>query len=120
MAQPDYFRVTFRVRGLEAEAKSISRLLECEPSDDPNAAGWHYSLDKEWEDLNRAINTILDELTSDLKQWQRLATEFEGVPEIFIGVFSSHMNFGVHLKQETLKRIGERQIELDFDVYSYS
>jgi hypothetical protein len=120
MAQPDCYRVSFRIRGLQAEPEFVSELLECEPTDVSDSGGWRYSVDREWNDLNVAIHTVLDQMTSDLTKWRRLASRGDGVPELFIGVFSPHMNFGVHLEQKTLEKIGERRIEVDFDIYSYS
>lgn len=71
--------------------------------------------DQEPADLDGQINHLLDKLTNDLLVWRSLAEQYRAV--IFCGLFLQSDNEGLELKPETLIRIGERGLIIDFDIY---
>jgi hypothetical protein len=67
-------------------------------------------------DLDGQINDLLDGLTDDLSAWRTFAQRYRG--RIFLGLFLETGNEGVSLRPETLMRVGERGLLIDFDIYS--
>lgn len=79
---------------------------------------WRLNADnREPADLNGQINELLDGLTSDLAVWRSLSTRFEG--QVFCGLFLASTNEGFALRPETLSRLSERGLLIDFDIYGY-
>lgn len=71
--------------------------------------------DCEPADLNGQINELLNGLSSDLTVWRSLSARFGG--RIFCGIFLDSSNEGFDLKPETLSRLSERGLLIDFDIY---
>jgi hypothetical protein len=68
------------------------------------------------DSLDRQIASIFDGLSDDLSAWRELAARYRG--DIFAGLFLHHANEGLSLEPSTLAAIGERNLMLDFDIYS--
>jgi hypothetical protein len=78
---------------------------------------WQLSAsDREPEDMDGQIREILSQMTSDLAVWRSIA-EKHGI-DLFCGLFLRNENEGVILSPESLAALGERGIELGFDIYS--
>ena len=56
--------------------------------------------------------------TDDLAVWRRLADRFR--VDVFCGFFMRDANEGISVSPLTLKRLGERGIELGLDIYAPS
>jgi|ERR1700754_4286087 hypothetical protein len=66
-------------------------------------------------DLNGQINALLDDLSNNLPAWRSFAERYRG--RIFCGLFLGSGNEGMTLRSETLLRLSERGLLLDFDIY---
>lgn len=78
---------------------------------------WRISAeDREPEDLDGQINSLLDGLADDFPAWRSFAERYRG--RIFCGLFLESGNEGLALRSSTLTRLGERGLQLDFDIYS--
>jgi hypothetical protein len=71
--------------------------------------------DREPEDINAQVAEILARLTPDLSVWRSLCQQYE--VDLFCGLFMNDSNEGLSLSVPTLMALGERGIELGFDVY---
>ena len=67
-------------------------------------------------DVDGQINDLLDRFTADLPAWRAFARKYRG--RIFCGLFLETGNEGISLQPETLVRLGERGLLIDFDIYS--
>lgn len=70
---------------------------------------------KEPGDLDSQVSEILDLLTSDLNIWKSLSDKF--CMDIFCGVFMEASMEGIGLTADTMLALGQRGIEIDFDIY---
>jgi hypothetical protein len=66
-------------------------------------------------DLDGQINDLLDSLSNDLPAWRSFSQRYRG--RVFCGVFLASGNEGLTLRSETLARLGERDLLIDFDIY---
>lgn len=66
-------------------------------------------------DLNIQISEILDQLTDNLDSWQVLSDNYK--IDLFCGLFMENDMEGISLTPDSLLRLGERKILLDFDIY---
>jgi uncharacterized protein DUF4279 len=66
-------------------------------------------------DLERQIAEILDRVTPDLGVWTELSRTFH--VDLFCGLFMERANEGLALSPSTLAALGNRGIELSFDIY---
>jgi hypothetical protein len=77
---------------------------------------WRMEAEKcEPADLDGQINWLLGGLTDDLPAWRILAARYRG--RIFCGLFLASGNEGLTIEPETLVRVGERGLLIDFDIY---
>lgn len=72
--------------------------------------------DCEPSDLDRQVNSLLDQLSDDFASWMNFCSRFRG--RMFCGLFLGDINEGLSLEPETLARLGERGLLLDLDIYS--
>jgi hypothetical protein len=70
---------------------------------------------REPADLDGQINNILDGLSKDLTAWRAYSLRYRG--RVFCGPFLASGNEGLTLQSETLARLGERGLLIDFDIY---
>ena len=66
-------------------------------------------------DLDGQINSLFDRMTDHLPAWHSFVGRYRG--RVFCGLFLASSNEGLTLRSETLVRIGERGLLLDFDIY---
>lgn len=74
--------------------------------------------DRDPADLNGQINELLSGLSSDFTVWRSLSARFGG--RVFCGIFLDSINEGFDLRPETLSRLSERGLLIDFDIYGES
>ncbi|WP_294306919.1 DUF4279 domain-containing protein [uncultured Sphingomonas sp.] len=67
-------------------------------------------------DLDGPIHVILDRLSNDLSLWNDFARRYDA--RVFCGLFLGEFNEGIALRAETLFRLGERGLLIDFDIYA--
>lgn len=70
---------------------------------------------REPADLEWQISDLLSRLSADLPAWRSLAGRYRG--RVFCGLFLGSQNDGLTLQPETLVKIGERGLVVDFDIY---
>jgi hypothetical protein len=68
-------------------------------------------------DLDGQINDLLDGLSNDLSAWRSFSQRYRG--RVFCGLFLASGNEGLTLRPETLTRLGERGLLIDFDIYGF-
>lgn len=126
-------RATLRFFGDTLDPAEVTGLLGVQPTGSemkghvrrtPNGnesiartGGWRlHSADRKPADLPAQIDELFLPLTSDLSIWRDLAGRYRA--DIFVGLFLSESNQGMALPPETLRRIADRRLTIDFDIYS--
>jgi hypothetical protein len=71
--------------------------------------------DREPGDLDAQIAELLDDASQDLLMWRDVSQRFKA--ELFCGLFLGRNNQGVGVSPTRLLKLGERNIELSFDIY---
>ncbi len=66
-------------------------------------------------DLDGQIVELLAPLTTDMAVWKCLTTSFKA--DIFCGLFLGSPNEGDEISPQTLLAVGQRNIQLGFDIY---
>ena len=66
-------------------------------------------------DLDGQIRELLDRTRSDLSVWQKLGKRYQ--VDLFCGLFMASINEGLTLSPQSLAALGERGIEIGFDIY---
>ncbi len=69
-------------------------------------------------DFDTQISEILGQLTNDMSIWQNLTSRFRA--DVFCGLFMEEGKEGISLSNETLQRLVERDLTIDFDIYDSS
>lgn len=83
------------------------------------SGGWRLSAERrEPGDLDAQISEVLGQLTDDMSIWQDLTSRFRA--DVFCGLFMEEGNEGISLSNETLQRLAERGLTIDFDIYGSS
>ncbi len=83
------------------------------------SGGWRLSAERrEPGDLDAQISEVLGQLTDDMSIWQDLTSRFRA--DVFCGLFMEEGNEGISLSNETLQRLAERGLTIDFDIYDSS
>jgi hypothetical protein len=72
--------------------------------------------DCEPENLDGQIRELLEETNRDLKVWRTLSSRYE--IDLFCGLFMAEGIEGLTLSSDSLTALGERGIEIGFDIYS--
>lgn len=67
-------------------------------------------------ELEDQINALLDRLLSNLHIWQSLTQRFEA--DLFCGLWLEQCNRCLGFFPETLRRVAERSLVLQFDIYA--
>jgi hypothetical protein len=128
------FAVSFRIMGRVLDPDALSRILRIEPSEAhrkgdarPASAGRDYapfseglwclnselSEDRPLEEHLEALLTRIAVHKKDLAALKRKGCR----QDIFIGSFANDANLGFTLSAETLSRLHELGIEVNFDLY---
>jgi hypothetical protein len=128
--------VALRIFGDDLVASEISTLLGAEPSraeskgekivgkktGDVRVAKTGLWLlranDREPEDIDSQVVELFRQISPDLKIWLELSSRFE--MNLFCGLFMETSNEGMAISSATLQTLGERGIELQFDIYDPS
>jgi len=66
--------------------------------------------------LQRQIEVLLADLTSDFTVWRDLSSRFRG--DIYVGIFMLGGNEGCDLSAEALKLLADRGLRLGLEIYS--
>jgi hypothetical protein len=124
---------SLRITGDDLDPNEISRLLACEPTQGEKRGDrivgpktghiriakcgmWRLAAERhEPENIDAQVEELLLKLNSDLSVWDRLARKYS--IEIFSGLFMNEANEGFQLSANTVRALGERGIELQFDIY---
>jgi hypothetical protein len=135
MGKVHHSTTTLRIFGDDLQPDEITRLLKCQPSKAelkgqvikyPSGrkrtvkhGNWRLVADDaEPGNIDAQIRWILSQTSNDLDIWKRLVQTYD--IDMFCGVFMDSSNDGFSLSPETLLMLGERGIEIDFDIYDAS
>jgi len=125
--------VSLRIIGDELIPDEITELLGCEPTR-KMIIGEPFSWNKQgkprlakssmWRieatdqlpgNLDKQVEEILNLLTNDLAVWSQLSKKYN--IDIFCGLFMESDMEGISLSAKSMFALGERGIEIDFDMY---
>jgi hypothetical protein len=128
----DTVEVSLRLFGEGVEPDEITRLLGCQPTSSRRKGDvipdkrYHRVASKGiWllqgqadsnVELERQVQSLLEIVTDDLSIWHDLTNRFQ--VDIFCGLFLNNVNRGFALSPELMKRLADRRIKIDFDIYS--
>ncbi len=122
-----------RVMGDDLIPNAITNQLGCEPTQKMikgEPFSWHKqgkpriaksgmwrfdAVERVPGDLDSQVFEILNLLTSDLDVWECLSKKHR--MDIFCGLFMDSSMEGISLSSETMVALGQRRIEIDFDIY---
>jgi hypothetical protein len=124
---------SLRIIGDDLVPDEVTKLLGCEPNikmiiGEPFSWGkqgkprlakssmWRISAtDQLPGDLDKQIEEMLSLLTNDLTVWSQLSKKYK--IDIFCGLFMESDMEGISLSAKSMLALGERGIEIDFDMY---
>jgi len=133
MAQVAESTASLRIMGDDLSPAEITRLLGCEPTKGeakgdrivgPKTGHVRIARTGMWrleagrctpENFDAQIEEILSKLNPDLDMWAMLTRKY--AVEIFSGLFLNELNEGFVVSAKTVRALGERGIEIQFDVY---
>ena len=127
----DSSAVSLRFFGEDLEPDHITEVLGCLPSSKhrqgevigrkryrrvASSGCWILALENNPQPtLEEKINRLLDLTRADIPTWIRLTSQYQ--TDMFCGVFLDAMNRGFGLSSQTLGRLAERNIAVEFDIY---
>jgi hypothetical protein len=120
------------VWGEDLNPEDITSLLRCSPNDswrkgDPWKYGpgyrpfgmWSIGVDSvSGTEAEIRLHQLLDRTTPDPEAWLSIRARFDA--RIFVGVFMEAGNRGLGLSSLMVKRLAERGLRIDFDIYHLS
>ena len=126
-------RVSLRIFGPDLLPEEISDLLQCLPTKSGKAGDidprqkrrtrvvkegfWLLGSDESDDSfLERKVEMLLNKLTNDLEIWKDITTKFR--VDIFCGLFLDNFNEGFDIGPDLLRKLGERNLKIGFDIYS--
>jgi hypothetical protein len=128
----DACSVTLRFFGEDLDPDEVTQLLGVDPSgayrkgdifrgkkyDRVQKTGsWRFTIEKlAGVELEDQINELLDQLPSDLGIWRELTKRFEA--DLFCGLWMKRWNRCLDFAPQTLLKMGERGLILQFDIYA--
>ncbi|MGV1804126.1 DUF4279 domain-containing protein [Agrobacterium vitis] len=129
------FRISLRIAGDDLDPDEVTRLLGVAPrlayrkgDQWKNPKGnpligrtgfWTFHVDDfETDDFEEAIFDLLSRIPVTPDVFQMLARRFK--VELFCGLFLDDYNAGLGLSPAVMKLLAQRDISLDFDIYSFS
>ena len=78
---------------------------------------WHLSTGESAPiDIVEQISHLLSQATSDLHVWKHITTHYQA--DIFCGLFLDGWNRGFTLPPDLLRKLGERDLAIGFDIYA--
>ena len=105
-----------RARGGSVDKEGLSRLLGRE-SDREKFRHWSLHAPASGDgDVDGQISWILQRLTPDVTIWKKIAAEYR--IDVFCGLFLERSNREIAVSAATMAELGERGIELGFDIYA--
>jgi hypothetical protein len=123
--------VSLRLFGEALDPEEVTRLLGCQPTEArrkgdiiPDKRYHRVASTGIWRlegrlshttEIEEQVTALLSAVTSDLQVWQRLGKELD--MDIFCGVFLDDCNRGFVLSPRVMQMLGERGIEIGFDIY---
>jgi hypothetical protein len=131
----EWFKITLRVSGADLIPGEVTQILGSKPDMETEKGkpvygndgaikrvarhgSWHLILrpedTDEW-DCGEAVEEFIRRLPSDLKIWKLLSSRY--AIDFFVGLTMNSKNKGFSLSPEVMSYLGERGIEIDFDVY---
>jgi ribosomal protein L19 len=134
MAQSNKSVATLRISGDDLVPEEITRLLGVSPTHAQtkgqvfvgektgsrrvaNCGMWRLcAADQEPDDVDTQISEILAALTSDSAVWRDITSRYD--VDLFCGFFLGKTNSGFSLSPQSLAALGDRGIEISFDIYS--
>jgi len=134
MADISRSTVSIRLFGSELNPEKITQLLGCEPTSAAKTGekiikrnGQERIVKKgfwllgygESDDVfvENKIEILFGKLTGNLEAWKE-ATKNLDLADVFCGLFVDNPNEGFALSPTTLRKISERNLEIDFDIYA--
>ena len=134
MADISRSTVSIRLFGSELNPEKITQLLGCEPSSAAKTGEkiikrngreiiakkgvWLLSYGESDEVLvEEKIELLFGKLTDNLESWQEVTKDLDSA-DVFCGLFIDNWNEGFTLSPATMRKISERNLEINFDIYS--
>jgi hypothetical protein len=127
----DEVSVSLRFFGDDLDPDTITSLLMCEPTTayrkgdtitgtkyDRVAKTGAWMLNGKWNaqlKLEEQIHALFDRLSNAPEVWRQLTTRYDS--DLFCGLSLHDWNRGLELSPEVMKRISERGIALNLDIY---
>jgi hypothetical protein len=125
--------VSIRVFGKDLDPTEVTGLLGCQPTRAAKAGDiitkpngqtrliekgfWILGYgERDSVELEKKVEGPLSKLTDDLNVWKQIAGKYRF--EIFCGLFVDHWNEGFGLTPGLLTKIGNRNLEISFDIYA--
>ena len=123
-------KVSLRLVGQELDPQAVSTALGCKPTESHRKGDlleskrfvrkaptgvWLLNSDRQ-DDMELAINELLDQVCYDEFVWGRLTERLRA--EFFIGIFLSGPLTGFSVSSPLLKRVSSLGISMAFDIYS--
>lgn len=78
---------------------------------------WRYQVSRKSPgDLDAQILEIFDALSDNFSDWLILTQKYQA--DLFVGIFLKEENEGISLSPDTVKKVAERNLLIDLDIYS--
>jgi hypothetical protein len=125
--------IALRIFGVGLDPEELSQLLGCAPSAAAKTGDaipcplggsrivregyWRleYS-ESDAADLEEKVEGLLGKLISDVAVWRRITRQYK--VDIFCGLFLDSWNEGFSLSPRVIKELGDRNLEISFDIYA--
>jgi hypothetical protein len=123
---------TLRIFGDDLNREEITKMLGCEPAPERQhgyriegrrreskvvkTGTWQLQItDREPAHIDDQIDELLSLTSADLGVWRELASKYD--IDLFCGLFMNETNEGIVISARSLLALGERGIDISFDVY---
>ena len=134
MADISKAHVGLRLFGDDLEPEELTDLLKAQPSRTrrkgdrrttsngetrvAREGAWiiDYSEESSPVEIDEQLNALLDRLTDDISIWFGLTSRYEA--DVSCGLFLDAWNEGFTLEESTLKRLSDRHLSINFDIYA--
>ena len=130
----DRVTVSLRVSADDLNPEEVSQLLRCRPTKShvkgevivgkttgsrwsaPTGVWLLNSDDKRSVELGQQIMNLLGRVSDDPATWEALTKKYKA--DVFCGLFLDAENRGCRVSADTLRRLAERGLDIDFDIYA--